>query len=84
MRRLRRENQGFVELGRMAAHLGGNGNDEKEEVDNRYVLFQPLNIIGIANDRDRSIQDYAIFYPETMHTGIVRPEITANHFKFKQ
>ncbi|KAL5573431.1 hypothetical protein UlMin_023028 [Ulmus minor] len=57
------------------------GNDEEPE--NRYVVVQPPNIIGIANDRDRSIRDYAIFDPETMNTGIVRPEITANHFEFK-
>ena len=55
--------------------------DEREE--NRYIIVLPPNIIGIANDKDQSIQDYAIFYQETMNTGIVRPEITANHFEFK-
>ena len=64
-RRLRRENQGFVELGRMAAQVGGNGGGE-EVPENRYVIVQPTNIIGIANDRDRSIQDYDIFDLETM------------------
>ena len=81
-RRLQRENQGFVELGKMAPVAGGNEDrDEREE--NRYVIVPPPNIIGIANDRDQFIQDYAIFDPETMNTGIVRPEITANHFEFK-
>ena len=81
-RRLQRENQGFVELGRMATMLGGNEEREKE-LGNRYVIFPPPNIIGIANDRDRSIRDYAIFDPKTMNIGIVRPKITANHFEFK-
>ena len=36
-RRLLRENQGFVELGKMTAQIGGN--DEHEEVlDNHYVI----------------------------------------------
>ncbi|KAL5576436.1 hypothetical protein UlMin_018135 [Ulmus minor] len=81
-RRLLRQNQGFAELGRMAALIGGN-EEHPEGPENRYVVIQPTNIIGIANDRDRSIRDYAIFDPETMNTGIVRPEITANHFEFK-
>ncbi|KAL5540766.1 hypothetical protein UlMin_044089 [Ulmus minor] len=69
----------------MAALLGGNGGggEHPEGPENRYIVVQPPNIIGIANDRDRSIRDYAIFDPETINTGIVRPEITANHFEFK-
>ena len=84
-RRLLRENQDFVELGRMTAMLGGNGErqERQEGPENRYIIVQPQNIIGIANDRDRSIREYAIFDPKTLNTGIVRPEITANHFEFK-
>ena len=51
-RSLLRENQGFVELGRMAAQVGGNGGGEEEPV-NRFVIVPPPNIIGITNDRDR-------------------------------
>ena len=29
------------------------------------------------------LSETAIFYPETMNTGIVRPKITTNHFEFK-
>ena len=67
----------------MAAHVRG-GNDEERRVPN-YQLVDPVppNIIGIANDKARHIRDYAIFDPETMNTGIVRPKITANHFEFK-
>ena len=56
-RRLLRQNQGFAELGRMTALIGGNGRHDEhhEEPENRYVVVQPPNIIGIANDRDRSI-----------------------------
>ena len=72
-RRLLRQNQGFVELGRMTTLLGGNGghDERQEEPGNRYIVVPPPNIIGIENDRDRSIRDYAIFDPETMNTGIV-------------
>ncbi|MCI57615.1 hypothetical protein A2U01_0078866, partial [Trifolium medium] len=41
------------------------------------------DIIGIANDRGRSIRDYAVFDPNVMNTRIVRPEITAAQFEFK-
>ncbi|MCI40077.1 hypothetical protein A2U01_0061309, partial [Trifolium medium] len=41
------------------------------------------DIIGIANDRDRSIRDYDVFDANAMNTEIVRPEITAAQFKFK-
>ncbi|MCI31263.1 hypothetical protein A2U01_0052475, partial [Trifolium medium] len=41
------------------------------------------DIIGIANDKERSIRDYAVFDPNAMNTGIVRPEITAAQFEFK-
>ena len=51
--------------------------------ENHFIIIQPPNIIGIANDRDQSIQDYAIFGHETMNTGMVRLEITTNHFEFK-
>ena len=49
-RRLRRENQCFVELGRVAIVVGGN-EDRDEQEENRYIIVQP-NIIGIGNDRD--------------------------------
>ncbi|MCI60371.1 hypothetical protein A2U01_0081627, partial [Trifolium medium] len=39
------------------------------------VMAEP-DIIGIANDKGRSIRDYAVFDPNAMNTGIVRPEIT--------
>jgi hypothetical protein len=46
------------------------------------VLAEP-DIIGIANDRARNIRTYAVFDPNAMNTGIVRPEITAAQFEFK-
>ena len=80
-RRLRRENLGFVELGRMTTVARGN-EDRDEQEENRYIIVQP-NIIEIANDWDQSIREYAIFDPETKNIGIVRPKITTNHFEFK-
>ena len=41
-RRLLRKNQGFVELGRMAAQIGGNGGGEEEILINRFVIFHLL------------------------------------------
>ena len=64
----------------MATLLGGN-EEREEEPRNHYVIVLPPNIIGIANDKDRSIRDYAIFDPETMNTRIVSPkslQITLN------
>lgn len=40
-------------------------------------------MIEMANDRERSIREYAVFDPQTMNTGIVRPEITTQQFEFK-
>ncbi|KAL5538366.1 hypothetical protein UlMin_046146 [Ulmus minor] len=71
----------------MAALLGGNGGHDEhpEGPENRYVVVQPPNIIGIANDRDRSIRDYAIFDPEIMNTGIAYDlieSIAANSYQW--
>ncbi|KAI5441476.1 hypothetical protein KIW84_010811 [Lathyrus oleraceus] len=41
------------------------------------------DIICIANDEAHNIRDYAVFDPITMHTGIIRPEITTAQFEFK-
>ena len=66
----------------MVARLKG-GNNEEGVPNFQLINPAPPNIIGIANDRARNIRNYAIFDPETMNTGIVRPKITVNHFKFK-
>ncbi|KAL5562245.1 hypothetical protein UlMin_031992 [Ulmus minor] len=71
----------------MAIFLGGNGGHDEhpEGPENRYVVVQPPNIIGIANDRDRSIRDYAIFDLETMNTGITYDlieSIAANSYQW--
>ncbi|WJX63440.1 hypothetical protein P8452_48327 [Trifolium repens] len=42
-----------------------------------------LDIIGIANDKERLIRDYAVFDSSSMNSGIIRPEITAPQFEFK-
>ena len=59
-RRLLRENQGFAELGRMAAQVGGGDNEEGRVPNYQLVDPVPPNIIGIANDRALHIRDYAI------------------------
>lgn len=44
---------------------------------------QNPDVIGISNDWERNIRDYFVFDLNSMSTGIIRPEITAAHFKFK-
>lgn len=41
------------------------------------------DIIGISNDRERNIRDYAMFDPNVMNIGIIRPKITVTQFEFK-
>ena len=41
------------------------------------------NIIHMANDRDRAIRDYAVLTPQTIHPGIVKPDVKADNFELK-
>lgn len=41
------------------------------------------DIIGISNDMARNIREYAVFDPNFMNIGIIRPKITMTQFKFK-
>ena len=41
------------------------------------------NIIHMANDRDRVIQDYAVLTPQAIHPGIFRPDVQADNFELK-
>ncbi|PNY16243.1 hypothetical protein L195_g012958 [Trifolium pratense] len=56
--------------------------DMADQAEPEVVLAEP-DIIGIANDKGRSIRDYDVFDPNAMNTGIVRPEIIAAQFEFK-
>lgn len=47
------------------------------------VVMAETSIIGIANNRARNIRDYAVFDPNAMNTGIIRPKINASHLEFK-
>lgn len=53
--------------------------DEKEA----KVVMEDNDIISIANDRERNIRDYAIFDPNAMNIGIIRPTIDAPQFEFE-
>lgn len=37
----------------------------------------------MENDKRISIREYAVFDPTTLHTSIVRPEVTTTQFQFK-
>ncbi|KAH9685728.1 hypothetical protein KPL70_014067 [Citrus sinensis] len=37
----------------------------------------------MADDRDRTIRDYAVLTPQVVHPGIVRPEVEAANFELK-
>ena len=41
------------------------------------------NIIYMANDKDRSIRDYAVLTPQVIHPDIIRPEVDAVNFELK-
>ena len=89
-RRLLRQNRGFADLG-AAVNMAATGpftddgsyHDEDSVHNDNNLRLVVADTIGLANDRDRPMRDYAVFDPQTMHTGIVRPVITANQFEFK-
>ncbi|KAH9657995.1 hypothetical protein KPL70_023310 [Citrus sinensis] len=56
-----------------------------EGLNGQCVQRQPgnNNIIHMANDRDRAIQDYAVLTPQAIHPGIVRPDVQADNFELK-
>ncbi|KAH9647957.1 hypothetical protein KPL70_025394 [Citrus sinensis] len=37
----------------------------------------------MANDRDRTIQDYTVLTPQAIHPGIVKPDVQAENFELK-
>ncbi|MCI36665.1 hypothetical protein A2U01_0057888, partial [Trifolium medium] len=81
LRRNQRENTG---TGVNLAERGYSSESEEDmanQDDPEIVMAEP-DIIGIANDRARNIRDYAVFDPNVMNTGIVRPKITAAQFEF--
>ena len=41
------------------------------------------NIIYMADDRDRTIRDYAVLTPQVVHPGIIRLEVDAANFELK-
>lgn len=41
------------------------------------------NIIYIADDRDRAIQNYTVLTPYVVHPGIVKPKVEAANFELK-
>ena len=41
------------------------------------------NIIYIADDRDRTIWDYALLTPQVVHPSIIRPEVDVANFELK-
>ena len=45
--------------------------------------FIHMNAIGMINDRDRPMRQYAMFDHQNMQTSIARPHIDAVHFEFK-
>ena len=56
-----------------------------EGLNGQFVQRQPgnNNIIHMANDRDRAIQDYAMLTPQAIHPGILRPDVQADNFELK-
>ena len=54
------------------------GQEEEDE-----EVFEEQDIIKLANSKDGGIMDYAIPVLNQLHTGILKPKITAAHFALK-
>jgi hypothetical protein len=82
---LRRNREVNTQVGVNLAEEEGfhNSDPEEEMAEPKEVPISRPDVIGIANNKTRNIQDYAVFDPNAMNTGIVRPEITAAQFEFK-
>ena len=65
-----------------ATMRGGPGSHADTEVIFRNQFIH-MNAIGMINDRDRPMRDYAMFDHQNMQTSIARPHIDAVHFEFK-
>ncbi|KAK2415996.1 hypothetical protein QL285_038430 [Trifolium repens] len=85
--RILRRNRGVnIQVGVNLAEEEDFHNSDPEEEEMGEPGGVPIvlpDVIGIANDRTRNIRDYAVFDPNAMNTGIVRPEIIAAQFEFK-
>lgn len=58
------------------------GNFEEVQLKEERVVAED-DIIGIANDRARNIQDCVVFDPNSINTEIIRTNITVTQFEFK-
>ena len=55
----------------------------EERVEGAVVNNNVNNAIAMADDRDRTIRDYAIPMLHGLHPSIVRPKIQAQQFELK-
>ncbi|KAH9783362.1 hypothetical protein KPL71_009280 [Citrus sinensis] len=94
IRRLRREQRNSKTISDMNnLQVEGNLNPNRplqpaniqEEQNEHANRRQPgnNNIIYMADDRDRSIRDYAVLTPQVVYPGIIRPEVDAANFELK-
>ena len=56
-----------------------------EGMNGQHVQRQPgnNNIIHMTNNKNRAIRDYAVLTPQTIHPGIVKPDVQADNFELK-
>lgn len=57
--------------------------EEQAQVKEEDPAMAESDIIGIANDMERNIREYAVFNPNAMNTWIIIPEIIVAQFEFK-
>jgi len=61
------------------SYISNNSNSEEDS----SVNMVDINTIDMTNDKGRSIRECAVFDPTTLHTSIVKPEVTTPKFEFK-
>ncbi|KEH32971.1 hypothetical protein MTR_3g012200 [Medicago truncatula] len=76
-------------LGECAARLTSvtlqsyNSNKSSSEGDSSVNMGDKNNTLDIVNDKGRSIREYAVFDLTSLHTSIVKSEVTTVQFEFK-
>jgi hypothetical protein len=58
-------------------------NKSSLEGDSSVSMGDNNNTLDMANDKGRSIREYTVFDSTTLHTSIVKLEVTTAQFDFK-
>ena len=62
---------------------GYNSNKSCPYEDSSVNMENDNNTTNMKNEKEKSIREYVVFNPTTLHTSIVRPKVTIAQFEFK-